>query len=252
MTVKDYSGYNNNGAIKGATWISNGVVGGAYSFSGIDSNDYISIPHSTSLDGNGAWDAITIEQWINLSDNQFGSRIMSKMSSQSEAKRSYDIGIADSMPANKLYGGVVIGNNSYKEAVCSTSLVAGQWYHVVLTYKSGVGVKLYLNGVLVATNTSQTTGNIQASPGKMLCIGAYNGSSSFLYGSVDEVKIYPFALTAQQINQEYLQERYGISSSSTMVDEETATGEQWKCAITPSNSYFDGVTKTSNAITIVN
>jgi hypothetical protein len=86
----------------------------------------------------------------------------------------------------------------------------------------------------------------------MLCIGAYNGSSSFLYGSVDEVKIYPFALTAQQINQEYLQERYGISSSSTMADDETTTGEQWKCAITPSNSYFDGVTKTSNTISIPN
>jgi hypothetical protein len=172
------------------------------------------------------------------------------MSSQSEAKRSYDIGIANSQPANKLYGGVVIGANIYKEAVYNTSLVAGQWYHVVLTYKSGVGVKLYLNGVLVATNTNQTTGNIQASPGKMLCIGAYNGSSSFLYGSVDEVKIIPFALTPQQILQDYNQEKNGLSSSSTMVDEETAIGEVWRCAITPSNTYFDGITKTSNTITI--
>ncbi|HUS99043.1 MAG TPA: LamG-like jellyroll fold domain-containing protein, partial [Candidatus Thermoplasmatota archaeon] len=106
------------------------------------------------------------------------------------------------------------------------------------------------NGVLVATNTNQTTGNIQASPGKMLCIGAYNGSSTFLYGLVDEVKIYPFALTPQQINQDYLQERNGISTSSTMVDEETNIGEQWRCAITPSNSFYDGLTKTSNIITI--
>ncbi len=137
-----------------------------------------------------------------------------------------------------------------KEAVYNTSLEVDQWYHIALTYKSGVGIKLYVNGVLVAINTNQTTGKINASTGKILCIGAYNGTSGFLYGSVDEVKIYPFALTSQQINQEYLQERNGVSSSSTMVDEETAIGEQWRCAITPSNSYFDGITKTSNPITI--
>jgi hypothetical protein len=250
--VKDYSGYNNNGVITGATWIPDGVIGGAYYFSGLDSFDYISLPHSNSLDGGGTWNAITIEHWIYLSDNQTGSRIIAKMSSSSEAKRSYEIGISNSMPANKLYGGVIIGSNIYKEVIYNTSLAADQWYHVALTYKSGVGVKLYLNGTQVATNTNQTTGNIQASPGKILCIGAYNGSGSYLAGAVDEVKIYPIALTSQQIYQDYLQERNGFSSNSTMVDEETLTGEQWKCAITPSNSYFDGLTKTSNTITIPN
>jgi hypothetical protein len=84
----------------------------------------------------------------------------------------------------------------------------------------------------------------------MLCIGAYNGTGSFFDGMVDEVKIYPFALTAQQILQDYNQEKNGISSSATIVDEETTIGEIWKCAITPSNTLFDGVTKTSNSITI--
>ncbi|MFA5101701.1 MAG: DUF2341 domain-containing protein, partial [Candidatus Thermoplasmatota archaeon] len=249
-TVKDYSGFNNQGTITGATWITNGMVGGAYSFSGLDSFDYISIPHSSSLDGGGTWDALTIEHWIALSDNQTGSRIISKMSSSSEATRSYEIGISGSLPANRLYAAVVIGSNVYKEVVYNTPLVPGCWYHVVLTYKSGVGVKLYLNGTLVATNTNETTGNIQASPGKILCIGAYNGSGSYLAGNVDEVKIYPFVLSPQQITQNYQQERYGQSSSATMVDEETNPTEQWNCAITPSNSYSDGLTKTSNTVTI--
>jgi hypothetical protein len=172
------------------------------------------------------------------------------MSSSSEAKRSYEIGISSSLPANRLYAAVVIGSNVYKEVMYNTPLVPGCWYHVVLTYKSGVGVNLYLNGTLVATNTNQTTGNIQASPGKILCIGAYNGSGSYLAGNVDEVKIYPFALSPQQITQNYQQERYGQSSSATLVDEETNPTEQWYCAITPSNSYFDGLTKTSNTVTI--
>ena len=46
-TVKDLSQYANNATVNGATWISNGKRGGAYSFNG--TTNYITIPNNTNL-----------------------------------------------------------------------------------------------------------------------------------------------------------------------------------------------------------
>ena len=176
--VKDYSGYNNNGTITGATWTPNGVIGGAYHFSGVDSQDYISIPHSSTLDGGGTWTAMTIEHWIYLTSDQINSRIIAKMANQANI-RSYQIGFQSSNP-NRLLAGVYIGSDSYKEVTYNTPLLTGQWYHVALTYQSGTGVKLYVNGVSVATVAG--TGNIQASAGNNLYLGCRYGTERFFDG----------------------------------------------------------------------
>ncbi|MCX6671879.1 MAG: hypothetical protein NTX92_08175, partial [Euryarchaeota archaeon] len=246
--VKDYSGYNNNGTITGATWTPNGIVGGAYYFSGVDSQDRISIPHSSTLDGGGAWTGMTIEHWIYLMDDQTNSRTISKMASSGNS-RSYQIGFQSTNP-NRLLAGVYIGNDNYKEVTYNTPLLTGQWYHVALTYQSGTGVKLYLNGVVVASVTG--TENIQASAGNNLYLGCRNGTQQFFDGRIDEVKLYPYALTTEQIYQNYLESKDGLSTHSTIVPEETTVGDVWQCGVTPSNGVLDGLTKTSNPLTIVN
>jgi uncharacterized repeat protein (TIGR02543 family) len=200
--VVDYAGYNNNGTVNGATWTADGKIGGCYIFDGID--DYILIPHSNDLDGGGQWSELTIEVWIYLTADQTGTRVLGKMSTSTEAKRSYQIGFQSSSPANRLYGAVVIGSNSYQEVGYNTPLSTGVWYHVVLTYKSGDRLKLYLNGQLVAQSSSTLSGNIQASQDKPLYIGCrFDGG--YFKGKIDEVRIYPKALTANQISQSYLQ-----------------------------------------------
>ena len=63
--TKDYSGYNNNGAVNGSTWIQDGVVGGALGF---DGNDYVTVQeNSNSLGGDGSWSTISVEFWIKAS-----------------------------------------------------------------------------------------------------------------------------------------------------------------------------------------
>jgi hypothetical protein len=78
-----------------------------------------------------------------------------------------------------------------------------------------------------------------------------SGLERFFTGSIDEVQIYPFSLSAEQIYQNYLQSRYGLSSNSTIVPEETNTGEIWQCKVTPSDGQIDGPTKISNSLTII-
>ena len=245
-SVRDHSGYNNNGIISGATWTPDGVVGGAYAFYGADSPDYISIPDSTTLDGGGTWTAMTIEHWIYLTNNQTNSATIAKMANQAN-NRSYQIGFQNQY--NRLLAGVYIGSDNYKEVTYDTPLLTGVWYHVALTYQSGTGVKLYLNGVSVATIAG--TGNIQASTGNNLCIGCRYGTQNFFDGSIDEVKIYPYALTTEQIHQNYLESTDGLSTNSTIVPEETSVDDVWQCDVTPSNGVLDGITKASNPLTIV-
>lgn len=84
--------------------------------------------------------------------------------------------------------------------ISSTTLVAGQTYHVAMTYTGGV-TKLYINGVLDGTKTGSilrtTTNN------RPFVIGAtYAGGSSptFLFdGRIDEVAFYASVLSDERI-----------------------------------------------------
>ena len=63
--AKDYSGYNNNGAVNGSSWVQDGVVGGALSF---DGNDYVTVQENgNSLGGDGSWSTISVEFWAKAS-----------------------------------------------------------------------------------------------------------------------------------------------------------------------------------------
>jgi hypothetical protein len=236
--TKDYSGYDNNGIIvRGATWTNNGKIGGAYQFN----RGLIQIPGSNSLDGGGNWPEITVEHWIKLTASQGGTRTIARLPS-------YEIGITW---GNKIFASiwVVTGNpmiSGHNEITSDITLSTNTWYHVVLTYKSGVGLTLYLNGVVIATKTG-ILGNIQPS-GTLNPL--YIGWFDYFKGTIDEVRIYPKSLSPQQIYQRYIETKDGLSNSSTIVSEETKNGDVWKCEVTPNDSHQDGATKTSNPITI--
>jgi len=79
----------------------------------------------------------------------------------------------------------------------TTALATNTWYHVVLTYDSVNGLKLYLNGVqdgsaagngvLIATGTTTWITNDSGTAGR------------FLAGSMDDVRIYRRALTVSEV-----------------------------------------------------
>jgi hypothetical protein len=82
------------------------------------------------------------------------------------------------------------------------SIPAGQWTHVAVTITGNTG-RLYRNGELVATNTAMTINPID--------VGAvlnYLGKSQWpdpeFDGLIDDLKIYNYARTTEQIAQDYL------------------------------------------------
>jgi len=130
-TVKDYSGNENDGTVVGPLWDSNGVVGGAYQFDGID--DYISLPYC--FDGPFI-DEITVEAWINTSNS----------------------GTVASFDRNTLWelvinNGVAIwstnANDSSVDTIGVTNLADGSWHHVAATYDYSTGdCAIYVDGEL--------------------------------------------------------------------------------------------------------
>jgi hypothetical protein len=275
-TAKDYSGYGNDAQIHGAMWTDNGVVGGAYSFDGID--DYMKISdggagyyngriYDSDLGGEGDWHQLTVELWFNMAEisSKESTRLLMKVPS-------YEIGLGSvggrDRDADTLTAGVWLDNpdsgdnagppNSDPKAneywrLTSSALETNTWYHVVLTYKDGGGtgnsvLALYINGSLVEYDTSLTTrGPIKASSGEPLYIGWYD----YFKGMIDEVRIYSRALSAEQVLQRYIETKDGLTSSSKLNHKETLTGDVWSCQVIPNDSHWDGTARTSNTLTIL-
>ncbi len=72
------------------------------------------------------------------------------------------------------------------------------WYHIVLTYASGVA-SVYVNGARV-NGVSYAQGGAANLP---LNIGSSNGTTEYFTGTIDDVRIYNRALSADEISQLY-------------------------------------------------
>ncbi|MDQ5981960.1 MAG: hypothetical protein QG570_725, partial [Patescibacteria group bacterium] len=85
-----------------------------------------------------------------------------------------------------------------------------QWNHAVVTYSSGT-IYMYLNGTQYGPYTLASTMDFTG-------IGYAYGGDHYFRGSIDEVKIYPFALTEDEVKVDYnAGKSFILGSSSTGV-----------------------------------
>ena len=91
-------------------------------------------------------------------------------------------------------------NNAGSTIVFGPTAETDRWHHLV-----GVGdsdsARLYIDGSLVATSTGGVS-NINV-PGANFRIGYENTRPSYFNGTIDEVRIYNRALTADEIREHY-------------------------------------------------
>lgn len=95
-------------------------------------------------------------------------------------------------------------------AITYSGLTTNTWYHIVAVY-NGSTQKIYVNGVEVAS--ANATGSL-TSDGGIVRIGRDDGADRYFNGLIDEVKIYPYARSANQIASDYLG---GTQGSSTVL-----------------------------------
>jgi Concanavalin A-like lectin/glucanases superfamily len=102
-----------------------------------------------------------------------------------------------------------LNNSKKKTSVLSpASYNDGQWHLADATFSTGTGMRLYLDGQLVASNS--TVNSVQSYSGYLrvgyddLTGWASAPTSNFLAGTVDDVATYSTVLSAAQISRHYL------------------------------------------------
>jgi hypothetical protein len=190
----DSSGNGNDGTIYIATWTA-GRVGNALHFNGIDS--WIQIPSNPTLSG---LSQMTIEAWIEIDSFQAPVKgIVCKASGTAmpTPDSEYALVLFNTTPAFEVYNGNYLVRAFADQKTPNTNT----WYYVVGTW-NGTHYAICVNGVLCDSGT-----NLPSSPYSYpidLQIGRI-GTYSWTYfaGTIDEVKIYNYARTPEEIWNDY-------------------------------------------------
>jgi hypothetical protein len=195
-TWTDLSGNGNNGTLtNGPTYSSDN--GGSIVFDGV--NDYISLGKSFISTGEiGSGDiSYTLEAWFNYSGTPGGTT-----SGWSLIGNASQYGIGMQLMGNKINFGYRSNSNFYS----TSTLSAGNWYHVVCTREAGNSTylnRIYINGQWDATyntnnylDVTNTTVEMQIGWADTRITGRYNGNIAI-------AKLYNTFLTDEQVLQNY-------------------------------------------------
>ncbi|MFC1755117.1 LamG-like jellyroll fold domain-containing protein, partial [Thermoproteota archaeon] len=219
QNATDYSSFNNSGTNYGATWTSDGYIGGAYEFDGVD--DYIDVGEVNFTE------ELTYELWVKINSYGTGAKIISKRTLGTNYF--HFLGLI----SNRIYAGV--GNGTTNTWTTSTSYTpsTGEWHHVAFTYKNSDKVaRIYVDGI---ERISDTLDNELVAFNANITIGRDSDNAiSYFNGTVDEVRIFNRSLTEQQILALY------NNRTDLIVSQETSSGDDWSACVTPNDGEEDG------------
>jgi hypothetical protein len=209
----DESRYHNNGTISGATWTSAGRINSALQFDGID--DHVDCGNSSTLD---LTDEITIELWMKPEAAQevcwdgvkgnYGVIAKAVAGIPRDYSRWWSWQLRYGSPDNCRLG-FQFNINPLEESKWVTvkqKLMPGLWYYIAGTF-DGTTIKCYLNGALKDTNQISRIALFRIQPTDARLLIGEDGWHNMFNGTIDEVRIYRRALTAQEIMLHYKQDK---------------------------------------------
>ncbi len=210
----------NNGTLMNGTGFTNGEVGTAFSFNGL--NNYVLLnPTGTSLDvGQGG--GFTFEGWIKpatVTQQQLLAEYERVLGSGSGADVGLDLVIQSAATFYANIGDNSVPSISHEISTPANALVAGVWQHVALTYDKTSGLAtLYINGA-VATQSNFGSFTPQTSFTNLLLgartyLGSVANPNTVYSGAMDEFSIYNRALSSNEIAAIYLAGSAGKCQSS--------------------------------------
>jgi len=215
-TTYDRSPYGNDGTLRGemnsgelnnGTW-TKGKYGNAMSFDGVD--DFINTSNNEILNFGASTD-FTLEVWINTVSTGT-MRVIAKLFNTGEPSPGYLLFISSGTARLSIDDGPTVATQ-----IESTSPINdGAWHHVAGTFDRDGNAHIYIDGVLEDSEDISSFGDI--SNNHSLLIGRESASAgTFPYnGSLDEVRIYKRALTAEEIRTHYLRgSGFGASGAIT-------------------------------------
>ncbi|MFH1957290.1 MAG: LamG-like jellyroll fold domain-containing protein [bacterium] len=192
-TASDSSGFGNGGTLFGPGWTT-GKVGSALDFDGTD--DYVRVDDNDILD---LTEDFTLQAIIKAQDVWSNKNIITKHE-YDEFAGQWTFGVYKS---SVIFQGL---SGGFQSVYSADILVTDKWYHLSVTYNDTVDkCEVFVNGELSNSVTQPIT---VSNTDKYLMIGAQESNSvpgtgvCCFNGIIDEVKIYNYARTAEQISQD--------------------------------------------------
>jgi len=254
----DYSGLGNDGTVVNATFNSSGgLIGGAYEFD--EAQDFIRLP-----DNNPVWlptQDMTFEAWVKPS--QIGVRPVifyaTHRSSGSASLRQGWLFLFLEGQGGPLHAIMNIVNGQQQSLIGVANVSVNTWHHVALVRK-GTTLSIYVDGTLDVSMTIPA-GAIDYVSGhneRAVAIGD-NGQIGFTSsgptlgfnydGAIDQVHLHDFALSSEQLQNNYLAGLAG-KDIDTIVSSETTVGDVWQACVTPNDGTSDGSEVCSNTLKV--
>ena len=192
--ASDMSGNGIHGTVFGATLSTdrNGNPSKSYSFDG--SNDRIGLPNTNDL----KLQKISLAMWVKFSD-VLGGQIISNEPNAAE-------GFAIDNTSDKKIGFKIMGGVYDNTLTPTDSFSENSWVFLTATYEGSIK-HIYLDGVLSKSENSTVAISYGNTPTQIGTGGFYsiypNHSNSYFKGSIDEVRIYDRALSADEVQALY-------------------------------------------------
>jgi len=218
--AKDSSLNNNDGAISGATWIS-GKYGNALSFDGAD--DFVDIPSNPNLNFYDNAD-FTLQAWYKGTDTgqngNFGKGLIAWNNNSFFGALVLRSGYAEYIHSNE---------SGWQHNIKSDTLVAdNNWHHIVYVNHHNKTGDLYIDGAIHASNEDSSMVYLGISyPFKAEDI-MKGFSGLYTSGLIDEVKIFNYGRTAEEIRKDYeqgMQTYFGPTSKTCSEDPESCMNQ---------------------------
>lgn len=187
-------------------------VGAGYALTFDGNNDWLNA-NGTSAKVSAAslglpTQAITVECWVNPARFTTWESMLSFIQDNGSFERGWDLETRD---GNKFGFSVASTDGTLTYLETADVYSTNRWYHVAATY-DGTTMKLYVNGILKASSTSET-GDINYAD-SWLSIGNYkdDNESNHFAGQLDDVRIWNIAQTETQIRTNMCQKLIGNES----------------------------------------
>ena len=249
--VHDSTSNKLNGQLEGTTWESeqNCISGSCLEFDGVD--DYVKVTDNPKLDF-AASDNFTISMWFTQPYSTTGNKALISKYESVGSDGGYQIKIDTN---GKVVVEISDDNTTFpKDSVTSSvSYRDSKWHHVAAVKNGTTSLLLYVDGVLEGTDSTIATAGSLANNDLLYVGDANDGTTTNWLGHIDETKIYRYARSAQEIENElYGTSPGGATSLGTNVVAKINNGllAQWKMEETTANSCgvgtTDGCDSTSN------
>ena len=187
--VRDMTGNGNTGIIHGnPIWVAGVDGNSALQFDGV--NDYVEIPSNQTL--NPGSSNFSIEVWFKLkSVGRINASIVYNKENLYEASAGGGYFTYAWRPHWAWDGGT------------SFPVQVGKWYHAAIVYNHSEQ-DVYENGKLVYSRAQTGDMGSDTNALRIGARGAPNSPSSFFPGTIDNLRVYNEALTAERIRKDYL------------------------------------------------